>query len=158
MMIPLDFPMDGTLRLFPAGFLGFSAYEHGIGALPQNPAVPLIGRDAEVMDPRTSLRELMDDAIMIFSCGVKPQVEKVTMELVIQINSSSSRISTLFTGGMDSWILCYVFQGVGLERRTEEYVRALDPARLQLSKPNLSGDERSEVVKSIEIFEKKLDE
>ena len=83
-MIPLDFPMDGALRLLPGGFLGFSAYEYGIGSRPQNPAVPLIGRDAGVMDLRTSLRELMDDAILIFSCGVKRQVGKVTMEFVLQ--------------------------------------------------------------------------
>jgi hypothetical protein len=90
MMIPLDFPMDGALRLFPGGFLGFSAYEHRIGARPQNPAVALLGRDSGIMDVRTSLRELLDDAIMIFSCGVRRHVEKV------KDNLSNAQLGTTF--------------------------------------------------------------
>lgn len=76
-MIPVyDFPRETTIRLLPGGMIGFSTFDR-VGARPNNPAVALINRDSGMMDTLTSLRELLDDTVMIFSCGVTRHVEKV---------------------------------------------------------------------------------
>jgi len=81
-MIPVyDFPRQTTVRVLPGGVLGFSFFDR-VGIRPNNPALANVSRDSGVMDSRTSLVELLDDSIMIFSCGVKRHLEKVLYELL----------------------------------------------------------------------------
>lgn len=55
---------------YPGGFLGFANFEHRTGVQPQNPAVALLGKDFGSMDVQFSLRELLDDAIIIFTVQI----------------------------------------------------------------------------------------
>ncbi|CAL8088738.1 unnamed protein product [Orchesella dallaii] len=109
---------------FPGGFVGFGGMEHRNAIQLHNPAVALLGKESGMMDVRASLRELLDNAIIIYSCGVQRHVEKV----------------------------------VGLRNTMEEYVKALDRANTSLNSASISEEERTELVKSVEIFTNKLDE
>lgn len=79
MMIPMmtDFQnMDTRVTLLP-GFMGFASLANRTtGFIPHNPAASLLGRDKGRMDTIFSLRELLDDAIIIFNAGVSANVEK----------------------------------------------------------------------------------
>lgn len=62
------------LSYFTGGMFGM---DNRNSVTPHNPAVALLGKDCGTMDVRASLRELLDDVIIIYSCGVKRHIEKV---------------------------------------------------------------------------------
>ena len=62
---------------FLPGLMGFTGFEHRQQVLPHNPATALLGRESGSMDVVTSLRELLDDAVIVFCCGVLKHVDKV---------------------------------------------------------------------------------
>lgn len=62
---------------YPGGFVGFASMEHRTGTQPNNPAVALLGKDSGAIDNLFSLRELLDDAIIVYCSGVQSNVEKV---------------------------------------------------------------------------------
>ncbi|CAG7734881.1 unnamed protein product [Allacma fusca] len=73
----LERPLHTAGAALIAGLMGFGGFEHRQHVYPTNPATSLLGRDSGVMDPSTSLRELLDDSIIVFCCGVLKHVEKV---------------------------------------------------------------------------------
>lgn len=85
MLIPMladlrNFVAQGEhgVAYFPGGFLGYPGgmdVRHPV--LPHNPAVALLGKDSGIMEVRASLRELLDNAIIIYSSGVHRHMEKV---------------------------------------------------------------------------------
>jgi len=64
---------------FPGGFVGYGGMENRNAVQLHNPAVALLGKESGTMDVRASLRELLDNAIIIYSCGVQRHVEKVSL-------------------------------------------------------------------------------
>lgn len=65
------------LSYFPGAFFGMGGMEHRTAVTPHNPAVALLGKDSGTMEVRASLRELLDNVIIIYSCGVQRHMEKV---------------------------------------------------------------------------------
>jgi|SRR5665811_1993644 len=80
---------DQGFTFYPGGFLGFTNFEHRSGVQPQNPAVALLGKDCGSVDATFSLRELLDDAIIIFIAGVQSNVEKVCFFLGFYLENIS---------------------------------------------------------------------
>lgn len=59
------------------GLFGSPGMDPRHSVAPHNPAVALLGKESGTMDVRASLRELLDDVIIIYSCGVQRHLEKV---------------------------------------------------------------------------------
>ncbi|XP_021964522.1 E3 ubiquitin-protein ligase RNF123 isoform X2 [Folsomia candida] len=167
LLIPMmtDFrTLEQGFTFYPGGFVGFTNIDHRTSVQPKNPAVALLGKDSGSIDPLFSLRELLDDAIIIYCSGVQANVEKVVTlrttidsyeEALKQANANLASVTTsserdeivrsieIFTNKLEeqsrhmAWVKSSVFTK---ERQTYVYKLlrvVLDTLRLASTEGNL---------------------
>lgn len=156
--------LEQGFTFYPGGFVGFTNIDHRTSVQPKNPAVALLGKDSGSIDPLFSLRELLDDAIIIYCSGVQANVEKVVTlrttidsyeEALKQANANLASVTTsserdeivrsieIFTNKLEeqsrhmAWVKSSVFTK---ERQTYVYKLlrvVLDTLRLASTEGNL---------------------